>query len=383
MAANKNLRLWPAFLFLIAVSALFGQEGYRIVEDGRFIQILRWQEQENVLYYELEIERQRESLWEQVLVEETEAVAFEVSLAPGNYRYRVRVYDFLGRPGPEAPWLLFEILAAKQPELSRFSPQAFYLDEDLAWTLNLLGRNLPQGTQIFLQNQSGRENIIRPRTVTVDRSEEEARLIFRYDQLDIGAYTIHVVNPGGLETSLENFRIAFRKPVDINVSAGYRPLVSLYGRINELLETRFYPLGAYARLGFVPFKRRWGYMGLELEPTWNYLHLEKENFETVAHLSGAVIYGVFQQRLPNRAMILHFRLGGGIYGAFDYHFIFSRGDTEPITVLFPVIAAGASFQWFVKKPFFVEAGLDFVHLFSKDSHSPGYLRPYLGAGWQF
>ena len=62
---------------------------------------------------------------------------------------------------------------------------------------------------------------------------------------------------------------------------------------------------------------------------------------------------------------------------------FDRGDTNSITVLIPVIAGGISFQWLVKRPFFMEAGLDFSHFFTVDDPSPGYLRPFAGMGWQF
>jgi hypothetical protein len=54
-----------------------------------------------------------------------------------------------------------------------------------------------------------------------------------------------------------------------------------------------------------------------------------------------------------------------------------------MTILIPAIAAGASFKWLVKKPFFAEAGFDFVHFFTVDNPQPGYLRPFAGAGWQF
>jgi hypothetical protein len=81
--------------------ALWGQEAeYRIEGDGRFIQFLKWEEQENALYYEVEIERQAGELWEEALTGKTEASFFEVSLTPGIYRCRVIPYDLLERPGP-------------------------------------------------------------------------------------------------------------------------------------------------------------------------------------------------------------------------------------------------------------------------------------------
>jgi hypothetical protein len=370
-------------VFLCLTAGLFGQEGYRIEEDGRFVQTLRWQEEENALYYEVEIERQEGEAWLAAAEGETEEAFFEVSLTPGVYRYRVRVYDVLGKPAGEADWIRFEVYAAKQPQLSRFSPSVFYLDEDTVWVLDLSGRNLAEGAEIYLENQKAQGNLLSPQAVTVERSEGGARLVFNYGQLDPGEYTIHVVNPGGLKTSLGTFRIAFMKLVDVNISAGYRPLVPLYGRINTLFETGIFPLGAYGRLSVIPIKQRWGYVGIELEPAWNYLRVKGGEYEIQAQMAGGAVYGLYQWRFPNRVMALNFRAGGGVYSVLNYHFIYNRGDTEPITILVPAVAAGVSFQWFIVKSFFVEVGVDMTHFFAADKPQPGYFRPFIGAGWQF
>jgi hypothetical protein len=345
------------------------------------MQILRWEEQRSAFYYEVEIEKQTDALWEGAAAQKTEAFFLEVSLAPGIYRYRVRPYDLLERPGPTAEWMQFEVLWARQPELSRLSPGAFYLDEDIAWVLTIFGRNLVDGIDISLRGSQGRS--IKPGTVTTAQSENEVRLSFSYDQLDNGDYAIHATNPGGLTAELQTFRIAFRKPVDVNVAAGYRPLIPLYGQIHDLLETAFFPLGAYSRLSLIPFKRRWGYMGFELEPSWSFFEATREDYTVQAHVPGAALYGAYQRWLPNRVMAFDFRVGGGIYSVLVYHLTFNRGETEPMTILIPVITGGISFQWLVRKPFFVEAGLDYIHFFTVDDPSPGYLRPFLGAGWQF
>ncbi|MDR3191679.1 MAG: hypothetical protein LBT87_01290 [Treponema sp.] len=367
---------------MFGTPGLWGQEAeYRIEEDGRFVQFLKWEGQENVFYYEVEIEKQAEELWEGLFAGKTELSFLEVSLTAGAYRYRVKPYDLLERPGPAADWIQFEVLPAKQPEPLRFSPEAFYLDEDTIWGLNIFGRNLVDGIEILLAGPQGR--VIKPGTVTVGRSENEARLTFSYEQLDTGDYTVHVTNPGGLTMEIQTFRIAFKKPVDMNVSAGYRPLVSLYGSINELLEAAFFPLGAYNRLSVIPFKRRWGYMGLELEPSWSHFLGTWENFDVRAHIPGAAIFGVYQLWFSNRVMAFDLRIGAGLNSVLVYHFTFDRGKTEPMTVLIPAIAAGVSFKWLVRKPFFVEAGVDFTHFFTVDNPSPGYLRPFAGAGWQF
>jgi hypothetical protein len=351
-------------------------------EDGRFVQTLRWQEQDNALYYKVEIERQGGTDWEAFADRETGAAFLELSLAPGTYRYRIWIYDLLGKALGPTDWIQFEVLLAKEPGIFRFSPEGFYLDEDLTWVLYLSGQNLTEGIRIYLQREPA-GTLIQPQTITVEEGENGARLVFNLNTLDLGNYTIHAVNPGGLETSTGTFRIAFRKPLNINVSAGYRPLVPLYGEINELFGEKIFPLGAYGRLSVVPFTRRWGYIGFEIEPAWHYLQAKYPDYTVQAQLTGGIINGLYQWWLPNRVMALNFRAGGGIYAALDYYFSFVRGDSESLTALIPVVAAGISFQWLIKKPFFVEAGFDFTHFFSADKDPPGYLRPFAGAGWQF
>ena len=140
--------LSAAFFCLPGAAVLWGQETeYRIEDDGRFIQLLKWEEQENVLYYEVEIEKQAGELWGGTLTGKTEASFFEVSLAAGIYRCRIKPYDLLERPGPASDWIQFEILLAKQPELLRFSPEVFYLDEDPSWIINVFGRDLADGSR--------------------------------------------------------------------------------------------------------------------------------------------------------------------------------------------------------------------------------------------
>jgi hypothetical protein len=376
------LHTFFAFFGLPGTAILWGQEtGYRIEEDGRFVQFLKWKEQQNVLYYEAEIEKQAGELWEGIVSGKTETPFFEFSQEPGTYRYRIRAYDFLERPGPVSNWLQFEILSAWQPELLRFSPEGFYLDENPSWVITIFGRNLAEGIEVSMEGPQGSR--IKPETITVGQSRNEARLMFNYRQLDMGSYTIHVTNPGGLTAEIQTFRIAFRKPVDINVSAGYKPLLPFYGYINELFGAAFFPIGAYSRLSIIPVKQPWGYVGFEIEPAWNYILIAKNTYEIQAQMPGAAIYGTYRRWFANRAIALDLRIGGGIYSALDYHLTFDRGNTDSIIVLIPALAAGASVQWLVKKPFFVEAGLDFSHFFTVDNPSPGYLRPFAGLGWQF
>jgi hypothetical protein len=356
-------------------------EDYRL-EDGEFIQFLSWENVSNALFYRVEIEELDGGGWSRLFQEETEDPFIEVTLPSGNYRYRLTVYDFLERPGAVSEWTEFEIFLAIQPELSRFGPDGFYLDEDLSWYMDIAGRNLLQDTVFYLESQGGR-NRINPASVLVEQRGNLARLTFDVRRLEVGSFDIYAVNPGGLSANIGTFEITFRKPMDIEISGGYLPLIPLYGRINELLDGGIYPLGAYAKLTVMPFKRNWGYLGIELRPSWNYISVSQAGYTVSAQLLGAEIFGVYQRMLANRVMALRFRIGGGIYSVLDYHFSFPSGSTDPLTVLIPAASAGASFQWFFRKSIFLETGLEYTHMFSVDNPMPGYLSIFLGIGWQF
>jgi hypothetical protein len=356
-------------------------ENYRL-ENGEFIQLLNWENVSNALFYRVEIEELDSGRWNRLLQEETETPSIELTLPAGNYRYRVTVYDFLERPGAVSNWAEFEILLAIQPELSRFGPEGFYLDEDLSWYLDVAGRNLLQNTIFYLESQGGR-NRVRPVSVVVEQRGNVARLTFDVRQLEVGSYDIYAVNPGGLSSNVGVFAVSFRKPVDIEISGGYLPLIPLYGKINSLLDGGIYPLGVYAKLAVMPFKRNWGYLGIELRPSWNYISVDQSDFTVSAHLLGGEIFGVYQRMLANRVMAFRVRVGGGIYSVLNYHFSFAAGTTPPLKVLIPAASAGASFHWFFLKSVFLETGLEYTHMFSVDNPMPGYLKIFLGIGRQF
>jgi hypothetical protein len=367
------------FMWLSGTALLWGQEkGYRIEGDGHFVQLLHWEAEDSALYYEVEIEKQTGRLWKGALIGTTEESFFEFSLEPGIYRYRIRPYDLLEHPGRASDWIHFAILPSRQPELLRFSPEAFYLHEDTAWVITISGRNLMEGLEVFLRESQG--GLIKPEKIILGPSQDEVRLAFAYRQLAPGEYAIHVTNPGGLTAEAQPFRIAFGKPADITVSAGYRPMAPLYGSLNRLFGMFFTPAGVYARLGVIPVKQRWGQIGFEVEPSWNYVLAAGAYYGAHTHMPGAAIYGMYRLRFANLA--LGFRIGGGIYSTLNYYLAFSRWRRDPPVVLIPAFAAGASVQWFVTKPFFVEAGLDFSNFFTPGSSS-GYLRPSAGLGWRF
>jgi hypothetical protein len=376
--------LWALSLYFIPGTVLFGQEEeYRLEEDGSFVQILRWQAQENSLDYEVEIERQQGNGWKTVLTERTGEAFCEVSLTAGIYRYRVRAYDLFEKPGETAEWVQFEVLLAEQPELLRFAPKVFYLNKENQWNITLWGRNLVEGLEVYLQNKGETGDPIRANAVRVENSGQEAQVNFNPGQLRVGDYTIVVVNPGGLTSGGETLRILPRTPLDVPDSAEYMPLVSQYGRINELFGTPFFPLELYTQVYLIPHKWNWRAFGIEFEAFRYQFRIKKESYEVQDQLTGGAIYGSYQWWFLNQRGSVNVRAGGGFYSLLDYHFIYPKDNTESLAVLIPAVSVGVALQWIIVRSFFIIGGVDFTRLFTADASLPGYLRPFFGTGCRF
>jgi hypothetical protein len=169
--------------------------------------------------------------------------------------------------------------------------------------------------------------------------------------------------------------------VTFALSAGYAPLIPFYGNFLTAFDTPFFPLGAYARFSVIPLKFPWGNIGMELEPFWNYLEGSKNGFDAFSNITGGHINLLYQRQLFNAAMAINLHLGGGITWLLDYHYNNAIGDSESLTAWYGSAAFGASLRWFPAKHFFLEAGLEYNHVFTmNDNPHQGYLRPMIGVG---
>ncbi|MDR1626057.1 MAG: hypothetical protein LBT33_05900 [Spirochaetia bacterium] len=348
----------------------------------RFVQRIAWEGEEHAYRYEITIEKQSGAGFVPAIKDFTAENFIEVSLSAGHYRYRIAVHDLFDMPGAPSAWREFDVRPALPPEIRAFSPEAFWLDEDSAWTLSLDGRNLTQKAEACLRSRDGGGRIV-PLAYIPGPSGTNARLVFDPEALQPGLYEVYIKNPGGLETQRGTIRIAYRRAVDIDLSLGYGPLVPLYGDLNTFFDKPVFPLGLTARAGFLPLKRTWAYLGLELVPFLTLLSTSGTGYEAFARYEGLHVNALLQKWLPNRTLALNFRLGAGFALLDNLHFEFSTETTEPLRTLMSSLGGGFSLMWLASDPFFLEAGAEYMHFFSVDPVSPGYLRPILGGGYRF
>jgi len=91
------------------------------VTEQRYVQQLVWIGDEYTSKYEVVIERTEGKSYSVYLRQFTEQATLEISLPPGNYRYRIIPYDYLDQSGEPSKWVTLEI---KPPPVVEEKPQA-------------------------------------------------------------------------------------------------------------------------------------------------------------------------------------------------------------------------------------------------------------------
>ena len=188
--------------------------GYFIDKSGqepRFIQRFTWTEDKYTSRYEVIFEGEVEGYYHGILRDFSDKSFIEVSLPPRKYRYRVIPYDFFGKPAEGSQWVDFEILAALKPELDGSEPLSVNLDADGLYVLEVSGKELASGAELYLQSDGGARLV--PKNVDFSNRGKNARLVFDKEKLVSGNYELIIKNPGGLEASRGGISVAYSEPV--------------------------------------------------------------------------------------------------------------------------------------------------------------------------
>jgi len=404
---DRRLCLFFALFFLIGLPCVYAQiAGYYIDNEGdepRFFQRLAWSGGSYALRYEIVIERDMGETFRIVHQEFTTSLFVEVSLHPGNYRFHVISYDVLDRPYVTSEWKYIEILPAMQPELLSVLPEYITNQEEYnGFLIDLTGNNLDPNAEIFIRYADGTR-------IEAESVASNGGFMFFLesdllpDSLVSGECEIIIRNPGGLEASIGGIRlqkpeIAEHKPEietyineeqppetdqklkSVLFSAGlaYIPSFPIYGNFmnndismlyvyRDFIDLDAFFVGLTARLNLLFYVPIGIYIGPELSVMANYLNL---------YVGGNLL---FRKWFPNQRAALSFRAGAD-YGIAD----------DSITDIQVNIRMDISFLWRVSNRLILEAGVDYSHFVWKTEHfgilleySGGFIRPWLGIGWQF
>ena len=383
-------------------------------------QYLEWIEDypEYVQKYEVVIEEKKNdnSEWAEInrlfTEDNTTRVQIQPLLTPGLYRYKVITYDLIGIPEIESDWFEFNIYRAYIPqvrsvEASVTHSSTIYLDEINDGLFTVTGRNLfelqegPTDTsftnyEVVNIRRKNADPVV-PNILEFSDNNRRLKVQFDMDQLDTGTYYFTAVDASGLrsENSKDNtFTVKFRKAVDFDVAAGYTcPVLVVGDRIKEYLNTSVLPLSANAKISFMPFKRRFGYLGIGVDATYSRLMTKTDGYD----LDGNYICGnaLFIYQLPIRVkskkdntklrhvatLELHGGAGLSMFQNTVFHFPHDI-NSEPLNSLDISAMAGISGQIYFTNRLYAEVGADFV-MALMENLPMGYVKPVAAVGWQF
>lgn len=353
--------------------------------DIVFTQHLYWDPVPYCPWYDVTVQKNVQgNEWETVLETRVEESGVEVQLAPGEYRYRVIVYNVLEKPEGTSEWFPVTVIRARQPRVSSVSPGAIYFEEENSDIFSVRGENLFSESVIIFRLVENHGRKYRGVIEEVDSRERNAEVRFPLNAIPTGDYELVVENPGGLTAVSDPVRFAYIKPMDIDVSAGIMPLFVLWDNtIEEYFDSGIVPLGAVIRLTWIPAKRTTGFYGVGAIISASRLSNETQYYDlTMNWFMGHVVF-VYQRPIIKQRLNLELHAGPGITVYHDIRFTFSNNIESPDYSPSSVSAlAGASLHVYLRKRLYVDVSIDASMVFMEDMRAFS-LHPSLSGGWQF
>lgn len=379
-------------------------------------QYLEWEEENKdfVLKYNVIIEEYNSTQdeWQEVRTAEVPNTSTRLQITPrlgaGNYRYKIITYNLLGLVATETEWDSFIIYQAYLPSVRNVQVRTNYsntifLEEENDGVFIAEGRNLfitkenetdISFTEYKLVNQKNKNNFFIPEIIQHDENNRKLTLKFDMSMIDIGTYNLIATDASGLKNEIDSssqINIKFKKWMDLDISAGYSCPVTLYDdTFKTFLDSSAWPLSMSAKVSFIPFKRRYGYLGLGLSGAYTRVF---HNFETYS-INGNIIFANanFIYQLPiyfgkgekrRHALTIEAHGGGGLTCLTNFAFHYENGiDSDPLNSNNLSFVAGGAIHFYISNRLYIEANADFIMSFLPDM-ALGTLVPTISVGWQF
>jgi hypothetical protein len=361
MAINNKLKfLMLAALFLLGLSAVRAQSANYFLdpdsEEPRFIQRLTWSGGTYALHCEIILEKEESTGYVTYLTKITNSNYLDISLPPGNYRFRIIPYDILGKPSEGSRWAEFKVFNAVKPEIFKPEEELEYYNDNRGSKFEFSGKNIDPDAQIYFVNSKG-ERII-PSEVIRSSDGSSLRVAFDKNQLVDGEYEVFIVNPGGLETSLGGIDYkTYREKFGLMhyfTGVSFMPSFQSYG---EGLSSAGFLYNINARIGIISCIFSNNYIGMEFTVSWYSVFLDE--YKRDGFISGFNL--LFINWLPGRNAAVNYRIGIGF-------------DMQPMSLNH--VNLGLSFLYRIHQNFSFEGGVNFSR--QVVDRSIGDLQPWAG-----
>lgn len=380
----ENKRCTAALLCLLSLLPLAAQsrgdrtdpDAHYFIQEGEegavLYQRLSWKAIDDIFGFEFELEqRDAAGAWRAIDKKIVRDHFIDVSLPPGNYRYKVTVINLLEQKEASSAYRNFDILIAYQPEVESVTPRLIYLDEFFDDT-------------VFVFEKAGGGTItLKPEELS--KNGKKARFELNTNRFQPGTYVFIARDKSGLVDKSEDVIFRFQKPIDTYVSLGY----AFTGFTGESVFKAYYnrtvaPLGGVFRLSVLPFKRTYGHFGFNVNYSAAMMRKQLDDYTLdgalmLTNVNAAYVYPIIKHRLN-----LDIHAGAGAVFLMQSKFSFDGGSVKSPTYWYWGfdVDAGTALQVFVYKKMYLELNVD--HFFVFRDGLPKYMfQPQFSVGWMF
>ena len=179
---------------LIALAQTFSQSAMQ--------QHLEWESDPNAFEYELEVKGTGKTSFD--LHETLTANYYDLKLPAGTYRFRVSVYDYLGKLSDRTEWISFEVIKAYRPKIEDFSYNLTVSEEGENFTVPVKTSEVTKNTKVVLKEIDSNKEITGK--VEVSATNDEAKSSGKTEANEIvfneapkGKYKIIIEDPSGFK----------------------------------------------------------------------------------------------------------------------------------------------------------------------------------------
>ncbi|MBP5402813.1 MAG: hypothetical protein J6Y36_06610 [Treponema sp.] len=390
MANNKRI----LFLFCILLVTGFGRTFLSAQSSGKiFTQKLEWEEDKNAYEYEVEITKSGEDSVKKKIKTRDNFVEF--SMKAGEYKYRVKVYDFLGRMASVTDWKDFTITKAVAPDISLVN-DTLEIPRKKARELVVpidVEKIEPEASVTFINIETN-EEVEGKLDVETDEEGNVKSSKAVFPGAVSGQWKVVVTNPSGLSSesepiSVENAKKEPGKDRDFSIMVTGLTSVIMSGRTKENIEYGKADAANYIGFGFtiqhLPIKS--GNLMLGYEGKYSYFSrmYSTESYDLGCRFNDFDIDFALRYNLLDNKFGLNAKLGFGLTLITEsIHYVGSSVLTahDPVTFGYVNVNGGVSVNWIPFKHFIMELGANLTDVLAEDENI-FILVPYLSAGIRF
>ena len=337
-------------------------------DSQKYIQRIEWEGDENAWQYGIEIISEDASV--EPLTLTTEATFVTFTLPPGNYKYRISVYDLFGHIAVQSKWCVFTITKAVQPIIGDME-ENITVKKTNKVEIPVQLENVSDASKIVMINSETNEEVVAEFEVETDK-DTGINIVDKLivPKLPEGNWTVKVTNPGGKSIVSDNININLKKKdydfknINFQLQGGYPFLFGNSDVLSFLDSLVKFNLGGRFSIAPINFGRN--YFGFDVFYNFDNIVYQNELLTIAVNLHTVQFSVLYQFELWKEHLYFDTRLGMG----FTFMDLFSsggHGDDFEKGYIYPAVNGSLAFMYRPVRYMNIELGAQAIALLAPDN----------------